>query len=228
MSQQPPSTPTSPASSNSQALQESQKPYPHWQYERDFWSNGLLHVAGIDEAGRGAWAGPVTVAAVILPPCEQDYPFRDSKKLSSDKRQRYAQKVKEVAVSYAVVHVFGEEIAQHNILGATHLAALRAIEQLTPHAQALITDYLKLVQPLPLVAPAKADSHSYSVAAASLLAKTARDSYMIELAEQYPEYRFASHKGYGSAQHRQALEQHGVSPVHRRTFAPIARLLEKP
>lgn len=198
---------------------------PDWAFEREHWRRGAFRVAGVDEAGRGAWAGPVTVAAVILPGLALEYPFRDSKQLTAAQRERYAAQVKEVALTWAVEHAWPDEIDRLNILGATHAAAARALARLVPAPQALITDYLKLRTPLPLTAPARADALSYTVAAASLLAKTERDRVMTELDAEYPGYGFAGHKGYGAPAHRTALEQLGVTPQHRKTFAPIARLL---
>jgi ribonuclease HII len=199
---------------------------PDWSYERAHWRRGCFRVAGIDEAGRGAWAGPVTVAAVILPNTAQDLPFRDSKQLRAEVRVELAAEVRRIALSWAVEHAEPEEIDRLNILGATHAAAMRAIARLDPKPQALVTDYLRLPTDLPYSAPAHADALSYSVAAASLLAKTERDALMVRLDLEYPGYGFAAHKGYGAPQHRAALSELGVSAVHRRTFAPVARLLE--
>lgn len=198
---------------------------PDWAFERQHWRRGYFRVAGVDEAGRGAWAGPVTVAAVILPGLAQDYPFRDSKQLSAAQREEFAAEVRRVALACAVEHAWPDEIEQLNILGATHAAAGRALAQLNPPPQALITDYLRLKTELPLLAPPKADALSYSVAAASLLAKTERDRVMLELDAQYPGYGFAAHKGYGAPAHRAALQELGVSAVHRRSYAPIRALL---
>ncbi|AZI41993.1 ribonuclease HII [Deinococcus psychrotolerans] len=199
---------------------------PDWSYERAHWRRGFFRVAGVDEAGRGAWAGPLTVAAVILPNNLGDLPFRDSKQLRPAEREELAAEVRRVALAYAVEHAAPEEIDRLNVLGATHAAAMRAIARLDPRPQALVTDYLKLPTDLPYSAPARADALSYSVAAASLLAKTERDARMLELDAEYPGYGFAAHKGYGTSQHRRALAELGVSSVHRRTFGPIARLLE--
>ncbi|AFD26198.1 ribonuclease HII [Deinococcus gobiensis] len=198
---------------------------PDWAFEREHWRRGHFRVAGVDEAGRGAWAGPVTVAAVILPGTAQDYPFRDSKQLPAALREEYAAEVRRVALSWAVEHAWPEEVDRLNVLGATHAAALRAIARLDPLPQALVTDYLRLRTPLPLSAPPKADALSYSVAAASLLAKTERDRLMAELDLRHPGYGFAAHKGYGAPAHRAALGELGVSAAHRRSYAPIARLL---
>lgn len=199
---------------------------PDWSFERAHWRRGCFRVAGVDEAGRGAWAGPVTVAAVILPNTAQDLPFRDSKQLRAEVRTELAAEVRRVALSWAVEHAPPEEIDRLNILGATHAAAMRAIARLDPKPQALVTDYLRLPTDLPYSAPAHADALSYSVAAASLLAKTERDALMVQLDLEYPGYGFAGHKGYGAPQHREALAELGVSAVHRRTFAPVARLLK--
>uniref|UniRef100_UPI002869AA2A ribonuclease HII n=1 Tax=Deinococcus sp. TaxID=47478 RepID=UPI002869AA2A len=196
--------------------------------EREHWRRGYFRVAGVDEAGRGAWAGPVTVAAVILPGTVQDYPFRDSKQLSAAQREEYAQEVRRVAVAWAVEHAWPGEIDRVNILGATHAAALRALARLQPKPQALVTDYLKLRVDIPISAPPKADALSYTVAAASLLAKTERDLVMLELDEKYPGYGFAGHKGYGAPAHRAALRELGVSDTHRRSYAPIRALLDVP
>lgn len=201
---------------------------PDWAFEREHWRRGYFRVAGVDEAGRGAWAGPVTVAAVILPGLATEYPFRDSKQLTPAQREALAGQVRQVAVAWAVEHAWPEEIERLNILGATHVAAARALARLDPPPQALVTDYLRLRTALPLLAPPKADALSYSVAAASLLAKTERDRLMAELDAQYPGYGFAAHKGYGAPAHRAALERLGVSELHRRGYAPIARLLGEP
>ncbi|WP_034408008.1 ribonuclease HII [Deinococcus murrayi] len=200
---------------------------PDWSFEREHWRRGYFRVAGVDEAGRGAWAGPVTVAAVILPGSAQEYPFRDSKQLTAAGREALAAEVRRVAVAWAVEHAWPEEIERLNILGATHAAAARALARLDPAPQALLTDYLRLRTPLPLLAPPKADALSYSVAAASLLAKTERDRVMADLDAAHPGYGFAAHKGYGAPGHRAALERLGVSAVHRRGYAPIARLLRE-
>ncbi len=198
---------------------------PMWSLERQHWANGFRLVAGIDEAGRGALAGPLAVAAVILPSDLKPRAYRDSKKLSSQKRQKLALEIKSEAIAWAIEFASAAEIDQYNVLQATHRAAARAIAQLSLSPDALVTDYLKLQTELPLLAPPRADSSSYSVAAASILAKTARDEYMIALHQKHPEYGFAQHKGYGSSQHLKALEQYGVTEQHRKTFAPVAWLL---
>ena len=199
---------------------------PDWSLERQHWVRGYFRVVGVDEAGRGAWAGPVTVAAVILPNTGAELPFADSKTLTARQREMLAEEVRRVAVAWAVEYAWPDEIERLNILGATHAAAARALAALDPEPQALVTDYLRLRTPLPILAPPRADALSYSVAAASLLAKTERDALMTRLDAQYPGYGFAAHKGYGAPQHRAALDELGVSAVHRRSFRPIAQRLQ--
>nr|WP_297859906.1 ribonuclease HII [Meiothermus sp.] len=207
--------------------------------ETDWWAMGL-RVAGIDEAGRGALAGPVVAAAVILPPPRGslDYPFLDSKMLAPKEREALEPQVRAVALAYGVGWAETAEIDRLGILGATHLAALRALKELMLPPEALLTDYLRLERewqqylrdhparpdsPNLLRCPAKADQNSPTVAAASILAKVARDRHMQALERRYPGYGFAQHKGYGTAQHLEALERLGPCEAHRRTFAPVAR-----
>lgn len=187
--------------------------------EADWWAAGL-YVGGVDEAGRGALAGPVVAAAVILPPGE--HPFRDSKTLSPRQRERLEARVQAVALAWGVGVAEAGEVDALGVLRATHAAAGRALEQLALAPQALVTDYLHLRTALPLRAPAKADRDSPTVAAASILAKVARDRLMTELDAAYPQYGFARHKGYGTADHLVALARHGPCPLHRRSFAPVA------
>ena len=202
---------------------------PDFSLEREHWRRGYFRVAGVDEAGRGAWAGPVTVAAVILPSTLADtlegLPFRDSKTLGAGLRFELAAEVRRLALAWVVEHAWPDEIERLNILGATQAAGMRAVSRLHPPAQALVTDYLRLKTDLPLLAPPRADALSYSVAAASILAKTGRDALMTELDARYPGYGLAAHKGYGTTVHREALARLGVSELHRRGYAPIARLL---
>ena len=196
---------------------------PGWALERALWSRGYACTAGIDEAGRGALAGPVIAAAVVLP--YGDYPFDDSKKLTPLARERLARDVKGVALAWAVGSASAAEVDALNVLQATHLAAQRALAQVaqTLRLDALVTDYLKLRFAGPVAAPPRADAASVQVAAASILAKTTRDAQMVALGAAWPDYGFASHKGYGAPQHLRALARHGVTGEHRRTFAPVAR-----
>ena len=199
---------------------------PMWALEAEHWQLGRQRIAGIDEAGRGAWAGPISVAAVILPADGLERLYRDSKTLSAPSRERLAVKIKLEALAWAIEFAPASEVEEFGVLEATKRAGLRAIVRLDPSPDALVTDYLRLDTNLPLLAPAKADSNSYSVAAASILAKTARDDFMRELDLEHPDYGFAKHKGYGARVHAQALERLGVCDQHRRNFAPIRRALE--
>lgn len=198
-------------------------PRPGWTLERTLWQQGHACIAGIDEAGRGALAGPVVAAAVVLP--YGTYPFDDSKKLTPEVRKKLAAEVKRVALAWAVGAASASEIDAINVLQATHLAAQRALGTLGVPPDGLVTDYLKLAFSGPVLAPPKADATSVQVAAASLLAKTTRDALMVALEDELPEYGFASHKGYGAPVHLRALAQHGVSAQHRRSFGPVARCL---
>ena len=199
---------------------------PMWALEVRHWNAGRQRIAGIDEAGRGAWAGPVAVAAVILPADRLERPYRDSKSLSPARRERLAQEIKLEAFAWTIEFAPAGEVDEFGVLEATKRASLRAIARLEPSPDALVTDYLRLATDLPLLAPAKADSNSYSVAAASLLAKTARDAVMVAMDLEHPGYGFAQHKGYGAQAHAQALERLGVCDQHRRSFSPIRRALE--
>ncbi len=198
-----------------------------WKLEAQHWKVGLKCVAGIDEAGRGAWAGPVVVAAVMLPPDAQPRPYRDSKTLSATAREQLALQIKAEALAWATEFAPAAEVDGFGVLAATKRAALRAIAKLQPSPNALVTDYLKLATELPTFAPARADSQSYSVAAASILAKTARDAQMLLLDAVHPGYGFAKHKGYGTKTHQLALQKLGVSVEHRRSFKPIKLIIEK-
>ena len=177
-------------------------------------------VAGVDEAGRGALAGPVVAAVVILP--KKTWRFRDSKVLSPSQREDLASQIKSEALAWATGQATAQEIDTVNILKATHLAAYRALENIELQGLALVTDFLKLKR-YPYLAVPKADSRSFQVAAASILAKTSRDNLMLDYAQSYPEYGFENHKGYGAAQHLQALDRFGPCPIHRKTFKPVAQ-----
>lgn len=196
---------------------------PDWSLESLLFQQGYIPIAGVDEAGRGALAGPVVAAAVILP--IGNFPFRDSKTLSAQQREEMARDIKEIALAYGIGKASAEEVDQFNVLKATHLAAKRALGQITSQLEinGLVTDYLKLEFSKPVVAVAKGDSKSLQIAAASILAKTTRDALMVQYAEMYPHYGFEQHKGYGSPVHLAALVQHGPCPLHRRSYKPVAQ-----
>ncbi|WP_457630520.1 ribonuclease HII [Oceanithermus sp.] len=188
--------------------------------EEPFWRDGRL-VAGVDEAGRGALAGPVVVAAVILPPGR--HPYRDSKKLSPRQRELLLDRLLGSALAWAVAAASASEIDRLGVLRATHAAAYAALARLRRPAGVVITDYLFLDLETPLLAPPRAEDASPSVAAASILAKVVRDRHMQGLHHLYPNYGFAAHKGYGTARHLAALRRYGPCPVHRRRFAPVSQ-----
>jgi ribonuclease HII len=188
--------------------------------------NQFYLICGVDEAGRGPLAGAVYAAAVILDPAKPIIGLADSKKLSEKKRDYLALQIKEHALAWAIASSSVEEIDKINILQASLLAMKRAVEQLhmTPHK--ILVDGLHC----PKVSMAsetivKGDSKVEAISAASILAKTARDFELIQLDKLYPEYNFAKHKGYPTAEHMQLLIQHGVSAVHRRSYAPVRNLL---
>lgn len=186
-------------------------------------------VCGIDEAGRGPLAGPVVAAAVILDPEQPIIGLNDSKKLSEKKRDVLAILIRERAVAWAVAEATVEEIDRFNILQATLLAMQRAVAGLAVRPASALVDGNRCPQlAIPAEAIVKGDGKIASIAAASILAKTVRDAGMLVLHARYPQYGFASHMGYPTAAHCKALEAHGVSPVHRRSFGPVARQLARP
>lgn len=186
------------------------------------------HVCGVDEAGRGPWAGPVSAAAVILNPDDLPHGIDDSKALNEKRRAVLEVEIKARAVAWGVGFASVEEIEELNILHATGLAMRRAVEALAhPPVHALVDGNYRFPLPCPVTTVVGGDALSLSIAAASILAKTARDRLMIELDAQYPGYGFASHKGYSAPAHKQALKTLGPCPVHRRGWSPIKALLEQ-
>ena len=185
---------------------------------------GLL--AGVDEAGRGPLAGPVCAAAVILDPKRPIEGLADSKKLSAKKREALAPLIRERALAWAIAWAEPEEIDRVNILRATMNAMRRAVEGLQVAPDCVWVDGNRLPD-LPYLAEAivKGDAKVPAISAASILAKTARDAKMREYAEQYPEYGFERHAGYGTKEHVAALEKFGPTPIHRKTFEPVKSLL---
>ena len=185
-------------------------------------------VCGVYEAGRGHWAGPVSAAAVILDPTDIPEGLNDSKKLTEARRIALETEIKARARSWSVAFASVEEIDRLNILRATGLAMRRAVEGLTlSPAFALVDGNYRFEMPCPMAPLVKGDARSVSIAAASILAKQARDRLMIEADAQWPGYGFAGHKGYHAPIHVAALQRLGPSPIHRRSFAPIRRLIEQ-
>lgn len=180
---------------------------------------GLIE-AGCDEAGRGCLAGSVYAAAVILPSDYQNELLNDSKKLTAKKRYALREEIERDAIAWAVGIVTPEEIDKINILNASFLAMHRALDQLQVRPEAVIVDgnRFKPYQDLPSTTIVKGDGKYLSIAAASILAKTYRDDYMLSLAEEYPQYDWQSNMGYPTKMHRQAILEHGITPYHRKSY----------
>lgn len=197
-------------------------------FDELFKENPGCLVAGIDEAGRGPLAGPVVTAAVILPEdCHALLGLDDSKKLSKAKREQFAALVKELAVSYAVHIQPPEEIDRLNIYQATKKSMTSAALALDPKPSVILADAMMLEAGAKCESVIKGDAKSLAIAAASILAKTARDGIMENYAAEFPEYGFDKHAGYGTKEHVKALEEFGPCPIHRKTFEPVKSLLEK-
>ncbi len=192
------------------------------------WHTGTGPVAGVDEAGRGPLAGPVAAAAVILDPARPIAGLKDSKQLTAAQREALAVQVRTHALAWAVAWADHREIDELNILQASLLAMRRAVAALAlAPVQVLVDGNRCPALPYPVSAIVKGDSKVPAISAASILAKVERDAAMHRLDAQYPGYGFAEHKGYPTAAHLAALEHQGVSAVHRRSYAPVRRCLEK-
>jgi ribonuclease HII len=199
-------------------------------FERQLWRQGCHRVAGLDEAGRGPLAGPVVAAAVIFPQrwLRQGWPaewadLNDSKQLTAGRRDHYhGLLTTHHEVCWAVAHVDSAGVDELNILEATHRAMNDALARLTPAPEHILVDGREVKSlRFPQTALVKGDARSYSIAAASVVAKVTRDRLMAEYDRRWPAYGFAEHKGYGTARHLAALAQHGPCPIHRRSFAPV-------
>lgn len=193
------------------------------QYEDEAREKGYKYIAGIDEVGRGPLAGPVVAASVILDDQKPILGLDDSKKLSSKKREELFKEINEKAIAISIGMASAAEIDQYNILQATKIAMNRAIKELNPQADFLLVDALHLESQIPQLELIKGDSKSNSIAAASIIAKVTRDRLMIEQDKKYPGYGFSNNAGYGTKAHLSGLEQHGPSPIHRRSFAPVKK-----
>ena len=193
------------------------------QHERRLRKTGLECIAGIDEAGRGPLAGPVVAAAVILPAKYQHKILNDSKQLSAGAREElYAELIGHREVIWALAIVESDEIDRINILRATHQAMRRAVAALSVAPQHVLIDGLPVNPfPIPQTALVGGDGLSFSIAAASVIAKVTRDRIMVEMDGRYPGYNFSQHKGYGTPEHLDKLRTHGPCPIHRRSFLPV-------
>ena len=191
------------------------------QFERKFLAQGIENIVGVDEVGRGPLAGPVVCAAVIMPLDDQSIieGIDDSKKLSEKKREELAEKIKERALAYTIVEIDEKTIDEINILEATKLGMKKAIESLSLTPQIVLTDgNMTLDITYPQHSIIKGDALSYSIGAASIIAKVHRDHMMEEYAKTYPVYDFEKNKGYGTAAHIAAIKEYGLCEIHRRTF----------
>jgi len=198
---------------------------PDTFFETELWQSGLKYIAGLDEAGRGALAGPVSVGAVILPNDKTLLSAtlsgaRDSKQMTPRQRERLAIQIKEVALNWSVGFATAHEIDVQGIVRATRIAAIRALHQFSLSPQYLLTDFrLELPQlDISQTSLVKGDARCLSIACASILAKTERDAHMQKLDVKYPGYGLGKHKGYGTQAHRSALKRLGYSSIHRKSF----------
>ena len=201
-------------------------PAPDFKFEEKIWSQGYLYIVGVDEAGRGALAGPVAAAALIFAPesqlAEQLLGVRDSKEMNTRSRAEWATRLGDLALDFGVGYTEPGEIDSIGIAPATKLAVRRALKMLQYRTQHILIDYIDLPgAACPVTSIVKGDARSLSIAAASILAKHNRDEIMREFEETYPGYGFANHKGYGTRAHFDALSRLGPTPIHRRSFKPL-------
>lgn len=196
--------------------------YPSFKHERDLIEQGFTLLAGVDEAGCGCWAGPVYAAAVILPLDSRIGMIRDSKTLNEAQRTTLVEKIKQKATAWSVGTASSQEIDAINIRQAAFLAMRRAIESLSTQPHAVLCDGFMIPElSVPCRRIIKGDRYVKSIAAASIIAKTARDEELMRLNEIHPGYGFSEHKGYGTKQHQAALKKLGPSPIHRMSYAPL-------
>ena len=187
--------------------------------ERELWAGGMTRVAGVDEVGVGPLAGPVVAAAVVFEPGSEIHGVDDSKKLSAERRMALAVEIRRLAAAWSVVRVEPEEIDRINVLQASLTAMRRAVLLLDPRPEHVLVDGRAIPQlTIPQETWIKGDARCFAIAAASILAKTSRDAMMVGYDDEFPGYGFASHKGYPTAAHREAIRQLGPSPIHRQSF----------
>lgn len=196
-------------------------------FDASFLNESKQYLAGVDEAGRGPLAGPVVTAAVILPNnCMELLGVNDSKQLSKEKRESFADRVKEHAIAYAIHFQDERSIDELNIYEATKQSMIQSIKELTVKPDVVICDAMQLPIEIETHSIIKGDAQSLAIAAASILAKTERDRYMEELHKKYPNYGFNQHAGYGTKQHLEAIDAYGITPHHRKSFEPIKSLIK--
>lgn len=196
--------------------------------EQSLWNQNIKYIAGIDEAGRGPWVGPVCAAAVIFDQNTHLPEINDSKKLTETKREELFTLICEKSLCYGIGFSSAEEIDEINILQATFKAMKQALSQLSIKPNHLLIDGNKRLKTnIPETPVIKGDSLSQSIAAASILAKVSRDRLMIDLEKKYPQFQFSKHKGYGTKQHQEELKKYGPIPEHRKSFKPVRGYLER-
>lgn len=199
-----------------------------YSYEKNLWNRGFKYVVGVDEVGRGPLAGALVAAAVILDPNNPIIGLKDSKQLSHKKRVELLIEIKEKALAYAYHFVNVETIDKINVYQSSKLAMMESIKKLNIQAEFILSDAMPLKEmEIPYEAIIKGDTLSASIAAASILAKETRDDYMIEMDKQYPGYGFKKHKGYPTKAHLAALEQIGICDIHRKTYKPVQKIIQK-
>ncbi|MGY3730413.1 ribonuclease HII [Lactococcus termiticola] len=194
-------------------------------FEKELYAQGISLIAGVDEVGRGPLAGPVVAGAVILPENCKIPGLNDSKQVPKSKHKAMAEAVKEKALAYGIGVISPEVIDEVNIYEASKLAMMEAIRQLKPQAEHLLIDAMTLPLAVEQTKIIHGDARSLSIAAASILAKVARDEMMADYDKTYPGYDFAHNAGYGTAKHLEALKKQGITPIHRKTFEPIRSML---
>lgn len=198
-----------------------------YQFEDELYEKGITYIAGIDEAGRGPLAGPVVAAAVILKKGAKLNYVDDSKKLSEKQRQKALIEIKEHALAIGIGIASVDEIDRINIYRAAREAMHSAIKQLKIKPEFLLIDAMPMEIDIPNKSIIKGDQKSISIAAASIVAKTTRDQYMIEMDKVFPLYNFKQHKGYGTKEHIELIKRHGYTPIHRKTYEPIKSMIKE-
>lgn len=197
-----------------------------YKYEHNLLRNGHKYIVGCDEVGRGPLAGPVVASAVILDPEYLIEGLDDSKKLSEKKRTKLYDEILEHCLAYETVYIYPEEIDKINIYQASKKAMMEAIKKLSITPTFVLSDAMPLEGlGIPFESIIKGDQTSASIAAASIVAKVSRDSYMVKLASEFPEYGFDKHKGYPTKAHKEALVKHGITPYHRKSYAPVQQVI---
>ncbi len=200
-----------------------------WQYEKELYAKGITYIGGVDEVGRGPLIGPVVTSCVVLPPDFVLEGLTDSKKLTEKKREQFYPYIKEHALAYGIGIVGPEEIDRINIYEATKVAMKMAISEVQKQIplEHVLIDAMPLELDIPSTSIIKGDAKSISIAAASVIAKVTRDHMMIELDQKYPQYGYASHKGYPTKKHLEAIQKYGLIEGYRKSYGPVKDLLEK-